>query len=158
MNQAQRLGREERGSSVVELGLVLLPLLAIVFITIDCAWVVFAKASLQYAVRQGCRYAVTSQTLPGMGQDDSIKTIVQNNSFGFLTGTNNTNNITIQYYNPTTLQPTNSNAGGNIVQVSINNASVAPIIPFWISASALQASAVSSDVMESSPGGVPPPR
>lgn len=143
---------------MIELGLVILPLFAIVFLTMDSAWAVFAKASLQYAVRQGCRYAVTSQVMSGMGQDASIKTVVQSNSFGFLTGLNSENNITIQYFNPQTLKATNSNAGGNIVQVAISNASLAPLVPLWISPDPIQISAVSSDVMESSPGGMPPPR
>ncbi len=149
----------DRGSQVIELGLVLLPMFAIVFLMMDSAWAVFAKASLQYAVRQGCRYAVTSQTLPGMGQDDSIKTVVQNCSLGFLnSGANNQNNVSITYFNPSTLQATNSNAGGNVVQIAINNVSVAPLVPLWRSSTPLQISAVSSDVMESSPNGFPPPR
>ena len=149
----------ERGSQVIELGLVLLPMFAIVFLMMDSAWAVFAKASLQYAVRQGCRYAVTSQTLPGMGQDDSIKTVVQNCSLGFLnSGANNQNNVSISYFNPSTLQATNSNAGGNVVQIAINNVTVAPLVPLWRSATPLQISAVSSDVMEASPNGIPPPR
>ncbi len=149
----------ERGSQVIELGLVLLPMFAIVFLMMDSAWVVFAKATLQYAVRQGCRYAVTSQTIAGMGQDASIKTVVQHCSLGFLnSGTNNQNNVSITYFNPNTLLATSSNAGGNIVQVSIVNASVAPLVPLWRDPTPLQISAASSDVMESSPNGIAPPR
>ncbi len=155
----RRFRRCERGSQIIELGLILLPMFAIVFLMMDSAWAVFAKASLQYAVRQGCRYAVTSQTLSGMGQDASIKTVVQNCSLGFLiSGGNNQSNISISYFNPSTLQPTNSNAGGNIVQVAVSNVAIIPLVPLWRSAAPLQISAVSSDVMESSPNGIPPPR
>lgn len=153
-----RFFRSERGSEIIEFGFVILPLFALVFLNMDAAWVIFAKASLQYAVRQGCRYAVTGQVIAGLGEDASIKTVVANNSFGFLSGTNSQNNISIQYFNPVTLKATTSNAGGNIVQVSINNASIAPLAPLWRSSDPLQVSVVSSDVVEASPGGIPPPR
>jgi hypothetical protein len=150
--------QSESGSQLIEFSIVLLPLLALVFLTIDSAWAVFAKASMQYAVRQGCRFAVTGQLLPGLKHDDSIKKVVESNSFGFLTGQNSEKNIAIEYYNPSTLQVTSANAGGNIVQVEINDATVSPLMPLFRSATPLKISAVSSDVMESSPGGIPPPR
>ena len=55
---------DERGSEVVEFGLVLLPLMAFVFLIIDVAWLCFAQESLQYAVETGVRAAVTSY-VPG---------------------------------------------------------------------------------------------
>ncbi len=150
--------RRSRGSQLIEFSLVLLPLLALVFLTIDAAWMVFAKASVQYAVRQGVRYAVTSQTQPGKGQDASIRSVVQQNAFGFLNGPDGVSKISIAYYNPATLSPTNMNAGGNVVEVSVNGVLVSPLAPVWRSSDPLQVSAQSSDVMESSPGGIPPPR
>ncbi len=150
--------RREEGSNLVEFSLVLLPLLAIIFLIMDSAWMIFAKASLQFAVRQGVRYAVTSQTMPGMGQDASIKSVVQQNAMGFLSGSAGANEIAITYYNPTTLVATNSNAGGNVVQVAVSGVSVKPLAPVWRSGSPIVMSALSADVMESSPGGVPPAR
>src|SRR5260370_39649001 len=64
--------------------LVLLPLLGLLFLLLDVYWAVYTRSTLQYAVAQGVRYAVTSQTISGLGQKDSIKTIVQKNAFGRL--------------------------------------------------------------------------
>jgi Flp pilus assembly protein TadG len=153
-----RARRREKGSQLVEFSLVLLPMLALIFLTIDSAWMIFAKASLQFGVREGVRYAVTSQTEPGMGQDASIRSVVQQNSFGFLNSSDALSKISITYYNPSTLAPTNSNAGGNVVQVSVNGVLVSPLAPVWRSSDPLQVSVRSADVMESSPGGIPPPR
>jgi Flp pilus assembly protein TadG len=153
-----RILRNEEGSNLVEFSLVILPLLAIVFLIMDSAWMIFAKASLQFAVREGVRYAVTSQTMSGMGQDASIKTVVQKNAMGFLSGSAGTNEIAITYYNPTTLAATSSNAGGNIVQVAVSGVSINPLAPLWRSHSPIVMSALSADIMESSPGGVAPPR
>src|ERR1035441_6008677 len=73
-----------RGSTMVEGSLVILPLLAVLFGVLDLSIAIFVKNTVQFAVCQGVRYAVTSQTMTGMGQDDSIKTVVQNYTLGFL--------------------------------------------------------------------------
>jgi Flp pilus assembly protein TadG len=153
-----RVRRREKGSELVEFSLVLLPLLAIVFLTVDAAWMIFAKASLQFGVREGVRYAVTSQTAPGLGQDASIRSVVQQNSFGFLNGADGAAKISISYYNPVTLVATNLNVGGNVVQVSVSGVQVNPLAPVWRGTDPLQISVLSTDVMEGSPGGIPPPR
>jgi Flp pilus assembly protein TadG len=148
----------QEGSNLVEFSLVILPLLAIVFLIIDSAWVIFAKSSLQWAAREGVRYAITSQTMPGLGQDASVKTVVQQSAFGFLAGNAGLNSISISYYDPATLAATSSNAGGNIVLVSVSGVPVAPLAPLWRDSTASLISVMSSDVMESSPGGIPPTR
>ena len=78
--------RSRRGSVLVESSFALLPLLALIFGVIDIAFAIFVKNTMQYAVRQGVRYAVTSQTMAGMGQDNSIKTVVKTYSMGLLDG------------------------------------------------------------------------
>jgi hypothetical protein len=50
---------------------VLLPLCGFVFLILDMAWAFYVRATLQSAVREGVRYAITSQTMTGMGQDAS---------------------------------------------------------------------------------------
>jgi Flp pilus assembly protein TadG len=149
--------RSEKGSEIVEFGLVIVPLLAFVFLIVDIAWVLFAQSSLQRAACEGIRYAVTSQTMSGMGQDASIRTVVINNAIGFVTSATQSD-IAINYFNPTTLAATNSNAGGNVVQIVISGVNVYPLGPIWRSHSAMVLTARSSDVMEASPGGIPPPR
>lgn len=147
----------EKGSEIVEFGLVIVPLLAFILLIVDIAWVLFAQSTLQYAVSEGVRYAVTSQTMSGMGQDASIKTVVINNAFGFVTNATSSN-IAINYYNPTTLAATNINGGGNVVEIVISGVNVYPLGPVWRSKAAMVLTSRSSDVMEASPGGIPPAR
>lgn len=140
------------------MGLVLVPFFAFILLVMDISLAIFCKASLQYAVREGTRYAITSQTMTGKGQDASIQSIVEQNSMGFLQGSSGASLISIQYYTPDTLTPTTSNAGGNIVEISVLGYSYSPLIPLLRSASPILMTVRSADRMEPSPGGVPPAR
>jgi Flp pilus assembly protein TadG len=147
-----------RGSSLVELPLVLLPLLAVLFATVDFSLTVFLRSTFRHAVREGVRYAVTSRTSNGLGHDASIRAVVQKNAMGFLNGDNGASKIYIRYYKPGTLTETQSNAAGNIVEVSIEGYTwdwIAPVMRKRGSAVTITARA--SDRMESMPGGVLPP-
>ena len=157
--------RRRRGSVLVEAALATLPLLAFLFGIFDVAFAIFIKNTLEFAVRQGVRYAITSQTMPGMGQDDSIKATVKNCTVGLLDSMSpnhdGSRQITITYYNPTTLQPVagaGSNIGGNIVVVSASGLSWAWMVPVWRDNPALQFTAASADIMEATPLGGPPVR
>jgi Flp pilus assembly protein TadG len=147
----------KKGAEIVEFGLVIIPLLAFVLLIVDIAWVLFAQSTLQHAVSEGVRYAVTSQTMAGKRQDASIDAVIINNAFGFVTAAT-VSNVAINYFNPATLAATTSNAGGNVVQIVISGVNVYPLGPIWRSKAALVLSARSSDVMEASPGGIPPAR
>jgi hypothetical protein len=68
--QAREQSPRRRGSSLLEGVLAMLPFLAIMFSVLDLS--IAIKNTAQFAVCQGVRYAVTSQTLSGMGQDASI--------------------------------------------------------------------------------------
>ena len=140
---------------------VLLPLIAMVFLILDMAWAFFVRATLQNAVREGVRYAVTSQTMTGLGQDASIKSVVQQNAMGLLSGSTGASLISIQYYLANTLAPVsgaNSNAGGNIVQISVQGYSLPPLGPIMRNPAPLSLGAQAFDRMEGSPGGIPPAR
>jgi TadE-like protein len=157
--------RRRRGSALVEATLATLPLMAFLFGIFDVSFAIFIKNTLQFAVHQGVRYAITSQTMPGMGQDASIKTTVINSTIGLLNsmspGQNGMNQITITYYSPTTLLPVTgirSNVGGNIVIVSATGLSWAWMFPLLHSNAALQFSAASADIMEATPIVGPPAR
>src|SRR5579883_2077009 len=63
---------KQKGSEVLEFGFVVTPMLGFTLLIIDIGWGVFTRSTLQYAVREGVRYAVTSQTATGLGQKDSI--------------------------------------------------------------------------------------
>ena len=150
--------RAQRGSQTIEFGLVIVPLFAFMLLIMDISWAVFSKAALQHAVREGTRYAVTGQTMTGVGQDASIKSVVQQNAVGMLNGSSGASLIAIQYYTPDTLTPTASNAGGNVVQVSVTGYSLAPLGPLMRSSTPLSLSVSSSDRTEGCPSGICPIR
>ena len=145
---------------MLEFGLVLVPMLALLFVTIDIAWAIFARSTLQFAVREGVRYAVTGQTLTGMGQVSSIKTVVQSNAIGLLNGTDGLSKIQVNFYTADTLQDVSTvpggNVGGNLVQVSVQGFPWFPLFPLLRSATPLTFSALSADRMEATPPGGPP--
>lgn len=131
---------------------------AILLFMADVCVTVFVRGVLQHAVREGVRYAVTSQTMTGMGQDDSIKTVVQQQAMGLLAGDTGANEIHIRYYTPGSLTETTSNAGGNIVEVSVEDFSWFWNITLMRSPRTFVMLARASDRMEPSPGGIPPAR
>jgi hypothetical protein len=78
---------------------------------------------------------------------------------GILSGSGGASKITITYLDPNAnLAVTSSNAGGNVVQVSATGVNIFPMAPLFHSSSPLSMTAVSSDIVESSPGGIPPNR
>lgn len=144
---------------MVELALVLVPLLALILAIMDFGFGIFLKSTLQHAAREGARYAVTSRTEAGLGHDASIRAAVQTSAMGFLNGADGAAKIFIRYYIPGTLAETQSNAGGNIVEVSVEGYSWNWLAPLMRgSAGPLILAARSSDRMENSPGGVAPVR
>lgn len=167
-NSRNRSDRQ-RGAVFVEFSLVLIPLLALMFLTLDLAWVLFGWASLQEGVREGVRFGVTGQVLaPNTGLDPSIEQMVQLCSFGFLNA-GNAPTITVQYFSPITLQEVTgqpgATAGGNVIKVTATM-TLRSLIPIWHSNNTAMGTfsnwlvtltAASSDVMEGSPAGVPPP-
>ena len=49
--------KKRRGVELIEFTLVLLPLLGFIFLVLDLGWAIYKRATLQFAVREGCRYA-----------------------------------------------------------------------------------------------------
>src|ERR1035438_8869891 len=96
-----------RGSALMEGPLALLPMLAILFAVLDLSIALFVKNMAQFAVCQGARYAITSQTKTGLGQDASIKAVVKEYTLGFLDCLSpdhiGGNRIAITYYDPVSL-------------------------------------------------------
>ena len=164
---------------LIEFTLVLLPLLGFTFLLLDMGWAVYKRATLQFAVREGCRYAVTNQLQAltdssgnAYGMIDSVKWVVQNKAMGFL-GSTATDpgyaSIQVRFYDPNTslttalaLPPdctvhrTSPNAGGNLVEVSVENYQAKALAPLLRSAAPLNFTARSADRMEGNPAaGVP---
>ena len=63
----------QRGNAMLEGALALPPLLMLLFATIDFSIALLVKNTVQASVREGVRYAVTGQTVNGLGQDESIR-------------------------------------------------------------------------------------
>lgn len=143
---------------MVEVALCLLPFLGIVFLIIDLSLVIFLKGTFQHAVREGVRYAMTGRVMDGLGHDASIKRVVQSYTLGFLAGEEGAQKIRIRYFLPGTLQETSSNAGGNIVEISIEGFSWRPLVPLLRGSGPVTITARSTGIMEPSPAGIPPPR
>ncbi len=151
--------RRRRGAAIVEMSFVVIALFGLLFLLIDLGWVIFAKATIQHAVREGCRFAVTSQTLPGQGHLASIRDVVRQNSMGFISPGQESSVVQVRFFNPETLTEMHgagSNSGGNLVIVSVENFEVRPLIPFVRSADPIRFSVRAADRMEASPLGIPP--
>jgi len=134
-----------RGAEPLEFTLVLLPLLAMVTVLVDTSWAIFAKATLQRAVRIGVRCGITltsSQMATGACLTDTVKGVVQSNAMGLLgsgTGASGYALIKVHYFQPpapdsssaATDVSANSNGDqpGNIMQVSIQNYSAVALLP-----------------------------
>jgi Flp pilus assembly protein TadG len=124
----------------MEFTLVMLPLFAMIFALMNIAWAVFADSTLQRAVRLGVRYGITvTSTASGSCLTDVVKSTVQANSLGLLSGATGLGKIKVNYFMPpaasSTSPPTdvstalNADAGGNIMQVSVQGFSLLPIVP-----------------------------
>lgn len=145
MKRALQVVEREDGSDLVEFALVMIPMFMFVFAIMCVAWFVFAKASLQHAVREGCRYAVTGQSVSAIQQK------VVRNAVGIPALP--ASQVQVQYFAQsnlsTPLTGNTANAGGNLVEVSVSGVTVNPLGPAGLGFSALTISAAASDVMES---------
>ena len=145
--------------------MVLVPMLSLVFLAVDAAWAIYAKASLQEAVREGVRYGVISQNSTSNGvttctglsaEESSIRTAVVTYSGGVLTAAevgSNPNLIQINYTSPSgaPATPGTELTPGNVLQVSVSGASLNLLAPFFVSKLPMTLSATAADVLEGSP-------
>jgi Flp pilus assembly protein TadG len=144
----------ESGSATVEFAFVILPLFAILFMTINVAWIIFGSACIEEAAREGERYAVTGSGQSESTLDSAVKLVVQQYSFGFAKASN----ISIDYYPPTgysssgvpaSLDGTSqATAVGNIVKVTVQGVTIGSFGPLFRTWSSLQLFASASDVMQ----------
>lgn len=82
--------RADSGQTLVEFALSAIVFLLLVFAVIDFSYFYFVKLTLQSAVRQGGRYAITGQSMTGQSRYLSILQTIQNSSLGLATGSNTT--------------------------------------------------------------------
>jgi Flp pilus assembly protein TadG len=141
---------------------VCLPFFAIVFLIVDMALVFFVNSTLQYAVEEGVRYAVTNQTntVKGLLYDSSIKDVVKTQSIHLAPDAN----IVIEFYDGASLAPITpstapgANSGGNLVKVSVKNFTWNPAAPLWRSHSPFTFTVGAIGKIEPAPNGIPAAR
>lgn len=172
-NTEGRRRRRQRsaGNTILETAFTILPTFAFIFAFVDFGLLLFRWATLQNAVREGCRYAITYQTSGSNGQNASIEAVVQQYAMGIVNTTNNPctgsgssqTGICVNYYSPTNLNTPLTGAGGNspgnIVEVSVKGVSwnwVAPLSATYSlrSTSPIVLNIYSSDVLGAYPAGV----
>jgi Flp pilus assembly protein TadG len=160
-NNQRRPDRERdrrRGSQLVETMLTILPFFALAFLVMDAAWGLFIKSTLQQAVREGVRYAVTGQVSGGSGQVASIEAVVKTQALGLLNSQAAT--LSVHFLNPSTLADlgtsAGANQGGSIVEVEVSGYQFRPLAPLFRSTASIAFNVTAADVIEGSSGGVPP--
>jgi Flp pilus assembly protein TadG len=135
-----------KGQEVIEFTLIMLPLFGITFLTLDIAWAIFSKATLQWAVRDAVRYGVTvtaAQAGAG-GLTTAVKLKAAQLSLGLLSGTSGADNtdshLQVHFYEPnatTGVTDVTADAGandpGNILQLSVNSYQMFKLLPLFYS-------------------------
>jgi Flp pilus assembly protein TadG len=162
-----RPSRRRSGSAIVESVFTILPTFALIFAFVDFGLLLFRWATLQNAVREGCRYAITFQIANGQGQDASIEGIVQQYGMGIVKASDSPQDILVKYYSVTNLNTpiaSSGNVPGNIVEVSVQGVSwswLAPLsgsyggsAPFFRSTRPIILNVYSSDILGGYPAGV----
>lgn len=81
-SRARRRLRGNPGSALVEFAIVVPLFFLLMFGIIDLGHLYFVQITLQNAMRQAGRYAVTGASMPGMSRVDSIRTVAQNSAPG----------------------------------------------------------------------------
>jgi Flp pilus assembly protein TadG len=137
-SSSERRVRKQRGSAILEFGLGGTAFFALLFAGFDFGNHLFHKTAIRTATREGLRFGITGQTLPGLGQDDSIKEVVKRNSMGTVRDGHCAEKITINYYDRATGDPTAFNTQGNILEVNVTNCSVSSIAPILRVGAALE--------------------
>ncbi|GFO64876.1 pilus assembly protein [Geomonas paludis] len=74
--------RNRKGQALVEFALLLAVVAFLGFAVCDLAWMFFVNLTMQHAVREGTRYAITGQTQPGMGRRESLIERIREQSVG----------------------------------------------------------------------------
>jgi len=138
----RRLQRRSTGVAVIEFSLAFIPYFAMLSVLCDASWSIFAKATLQYAVRSAVRQGITitgtQATAAGETLTQMVKDTVQHSALGLLNGTSGRAYIQVHYLAQDSSSPTgvtdvstqaNGNSPGNIMEVSVNSYPVGALLP-----------------------------
>ena len=130
-----------KGAEFLEFTLVFLPMLGMILVLMDISWAVFAKSTLEYAVRRGVRTGITitgtQATAAGGCLTDIVKNTVQARALGLLSGSSGLSKIKVNYFLPsgtgTAATDVSSQADGNkplnIMQVSVQGFALKALTP-----------------------------
>lgn len=171
--------RRSRGDTIMEFAFFVLPTFAILCGFFDLGMALFTWNTLQNAVREGTRYAITYQTDVSGTHMTSIKNTVAAWSMNFVSASALSSGggpyIDVKYYTPpnasvpngTVVTGAGSNAPGNLVEVAIKSYPYSYMMPFSGSfagtfysspGSQLSISVYSTDVLGGTPvSGIPSP-
>lgn len=137
--RSSRRRHQQRGAEMLAGALVMMMILPLMFMIVDIGWGIFIKVSLQHAVREGVRYAITSQTTSngagqGLGHIASIKAVTLHSAGGLMTGQED--KLSVRFYDVGSASLAedvgpNRNRGGNIVMVNIEDYEYRPLIPVY---------------------------
>jgi hypothetical protein len=137
---------------MVEASLCLLLFMASAVGIIDVSLGIFVRETMQHAVREGTRFAITYQKVDGLCQIPSIKKIVKLHSMDFLTDAQVDAHVKVKFYLPDGSAESGENKPGHLVEVSVENYEWKWIAPIWRSNESLKITVRSSDKMEGLPG------
>jgi Flp pilus assembly protein TadG len=169
MHSVPKKRSRQKGQAAIEAVLVIVPLFMVLLGILDFSVAIFVMDTMEYAARQGVRFAVLQQAGATGHQDDAIRHAVRSNSLGFLSNTATVpdSQLTINYYSldPATntwslTTGAGSNSGGNLVKVGVAGFNWAWMIPNWRPGTngKLSITAAAADIMQGCPGGVCPAR
>jgi len=175
---SRRSCHARRGNAIAEFALIIFPFFALIFGIMSICYMIFLQGIFANAVRAGCRWAITFNygTYDGFNcasqQDSCIKAVVQDNSFGFLSGSNS-QYIVVNYYPPFRLSQaiassevtgghsitstdssysnvTYMNQTNNVVSVTVSNYPAAWLAPFpgYLNQQTFNLNATASDVLQ----------
>lgn len=71
-----------KGQTLIEFAFVVPLILALVFAVVDVAWIFYVNLTMQHALREGTRYAVTGRTDGGNDRRKSLIARIRDNSCG----------------------------------------------------------------------------
>ncbi len=153
----RRRAARSGGSSIVETALIFLPFLAVILGITDISLALYIRQTMQHAVREGVRYAITYQVNGSECQIPSIKRVVKLHSMGFLNDQQIADHVTVKFYAPDTGLESGENRPGQLVEVSVENYEWKWIAPIWRTAESMKVTVRSSDRMEGLGGASDPP-
>ena len=126
--------RRRSGHAAMEMGLVMMPTFALICGFLDIGMALFTWGTLQNAVREGSRFAITYQMNGESSHDVAIKKMVQQFAMNLVKFDDSPPKIFVNYYDrsdlTTPLAGPNSNRPNTVVEVSIQNYPWNRIAPF----------------------------